>query len=233
MITITSSKLFQKNAMFDTFTKITTIGSTLLFLIVSLTEYIAPIWLIIFIPAVFMYVVQEYKHSKSLKRVKEERIFLDDDVFLSTAICPQPGTTLMHMLKAEGIVCRDIKAIKLMTCSLEHGCKYYQDKLIGDGYRIDLIDKIDIYGIKANAGEDVDFCQSDKVELHPTKTKLTRHINIITTRDDRCFVCYESHHIIDKNGEDILKYGSFLVKVQNHNIDNIMEKFNQEIKRAA
>lgn len=232
MITITSSKLFQKNALFDTFLKITTIGSILLFLVVSLTEYITPIWMIIFIPAVFMHIVQEYKNSKNLKKVKEEGVFSNDDIFLSTATYPQPGTTLMHMLKAEGVVCQDVKAMQLMTCSLEHGCEYYQDKLINDGYKIDLIDKIDIYGM-GDIKESVKICQSDKVKLHSTKTKLTKHINIITTRDERCFVCYEPHHIIDKNGKDILKYGSFLVEIQQHNIDNIISKFKQEIKRAA
>ena len=235
MITITSSKLFQKKAKFDTCIKIATVGAILLFLIINLTEYSAPIWAVIFIPAVVMYVIQEYKNSKNLKKVKKEQIFSTNDIFLSTATFPQPGTTLMHMLKAEGITCQDIKAMRLMTCSLRHGCKYYQEKLIDDGYRIDLIDKIDIYGYddRDNKETGANICGSDKVELHPTKTKLTRHINIITTRDERCFVCYESHHIINKVGEDILEHGSFLVKIQSYDIENIMEKFEQEIKERA
>lgn len=231
MMTMTSSKLFQKEAKFDTWMKIATVSAVLLFLIINLTEYSAPIWGVIFIPAIVMYVIQEYKNSKNLKKAEKDQIFVKNDIFLSTATYPQPGTTLMYMLKAEGMTCQDIKAMQLMTCSLQHGCDYYQKKLIEDGYRIDLIDKIDIYGYDDRGSEEqeVSICESEKVELHPTEVKLTRHINIITTRDKRCFVCYEPHHIVNEAGEDILEYGSFLVKIQSDNIKNIMEKFEQEI----
>lgn len=140
-------------------------------------------------------------------------------VSIAKVYSPTPAISLLSELSNIGIsIKNDIKSMILMTCSLKHGCKYYDNNLKGDFVNIDIT----MYGM----GNKVK-CSNNITQI--TTKKLLEHTNIIETRDNRFFVFYEPHHEAIE-GKDILNKGAYLFELKdNQDKEDFKNKILEEL----
>ncbi len=194
----------------------------LLLTLASLFSYLIAGWfytnsyfLLMFLPAIILHL---YMNELTMNgRYNLELLWAND--FVGFEKEPKPGTTLLDLLKKNHVSVEKIKTMSLMACSLEHGCEYYLKKLSKE-----LKDTtISIYGYYQGS-MDIKKCSESNITFYQTKNILTEHINLIRIKDDELFICYEPEHIVIGK-EDILKYGSCLVKVKEKNKDVVEHSF--------
>jgi len=198
----------------------------LLFPMLSMLNYPLEVVFSLFSGLIIMfYFILRYVDVKGIAASK--KALFDNEELIFENEKPQPGTTLMNMLKQQKVTCEDIQSIKFMACSLQHWCDYYQDKLIDQGYELSKIKSIEVYGFD-DRGDDLTKVKMNNIHFFPTKEVLVQHTNLIKLKDNRLFMCYEPKHIIF-NGEDELKYGSFLVEIKSKNFEKVERSFLNEM----
>jgi len=192
------------------------------FILLTLLGYTSDYIGLIFIPVVLIYFYLSKIDACNIGSV-DDMVRNNEPLFTQK---PSPGTTLMDMLKKQEITCEDIKSIQFMACSLQHWFEYYQKKMINQDYRLDKIERIEVYAVddKSRTLES----PPSNVHFFPTNSVLTRHTNLIKLKDNRLFMCYEPEHII-LNGEDELNYGSFLVEIKSKNVEKVERSFLNEM----
>ncbi|SMM99210.1 hypothetical protein SPONL_450 [uncultured Candidatus Thioglobus sp.] len=191
------------------------------FILSALSGYTSENIGLIFVPVILLYF---YLNKIDSSKIGNFEIMLNNN---EPFFEPQahPGTTMMGMLKQQDITCEDIRSIQFMACSLQHWSKYYQEELIGQGYQLDKVERIEVYAFDSKTKV---LAANNNVHFYPTKKILTRHTNLIHLKDGKMFICYEPEHIVI-NGEDRLKYGSFLFEIQPKNYDQVEKSFSIEV----
>lgn len=132
-----------------------------------------------------------------------------------------PAMSLFDALENKGIFAKDIKKARFMTYALMDGCEYIDNKVKD---KILAIEQVDLYGFGSASIVLPPGCE--KIVMHPMSVKITRHKNLIITKDNKYYLWYEPYHAI-KNGKHIILDGADLIELS----DNGRKKIEQEFEK--
>jgi hypothetical protein len=150
---------------------------------------------------------------------------------------PRPINSLMKALR-DHVSISSIETIRLMSADIEQSDNYYNN---GNGNEKPLVRiledecpeaKVIVYGPCKNSNLK---SKNAQIEFVPTVGPLTKHTNLIVTKDGRSFVWHEPYHQI-KGKEHILTGGAYLISVDEklrHKIESAFDLLASDARLAS